>query len=114
MDEVLVTGLEKLIGFLESASPELWRILVKQAMVSGIQYVIGAIACAVIAAVCIRGLSRVSDSDLDSWDQDFLRFGLWIFTTITIPLGIIFAINAIGVLYNPEYHAIKGILEILR
>lgn len=114
MEDVLVTGLEKLIGFLESASPELWRILVRQAVVIGVQYSVGAIACAIIAIACIRGISRIKDSDLDGVDQDFLRVGLGLFTIVAIPVGIILAIDAIGVLCNPEYYAIKGILEILK
>ena len=116
MDEVLVTGLEKLIGFLESASPELWRILVKQAYVVGIQWIVGLISCVICVIVCRRVIHHLGTDEckLDSVDTDVTRMVTAIFMVIAIVLGVASLISAVGVLANPEYHAIRGIMSVLR
>jgi len=113
MDEVLTVGLEKLIVFLESASPELWRILVKQSFVEGWQAVAWAVAFVLVAVFCLYNARRLGRIGKRDYDQEQTRTFSWGGLVIAIAFAIAFVVAAAGVFYNPEYHAIKEMLELL-
>ena len=116
--EVLIT---KLIEFLESASPELWRILVKQSYVSGTQFLVGAFIGLffIIACVVLWTKTRRREEELEHVEghaeenfadaYDFSAIGIIIGALILV----IFLTIAIGRFANPEYHAVKEIIEML-
>lgn len=120
-------ALQKLIEFVENASPVIWQALVKQAYVDAVGQLLGAIFFGFMALQLFKvakgRLKRVAEmkganadpksydlySDMDS--QYFMYAGStvgWVLSFV-ITLSNIYA--AIGRFINPNYYAIQMILE---
>jgi hypothetical protein len=84
----------------------LWEVMLRQQVVHGVGYAIGAIMCLAVLIVCIVVFKR-SYGDRESL-ADVLSGLVGILAAgLLIPLTI----NAIGRFYNPVYYAIEMILS---
>lgn len=101
----------QLAEWVGDVAPELWAIMLRQALVQGWQSLFGATLSLVLLIVCIKGLVR-------SWDSEDLDDVLCIFLVLGVPLsGVIFiacALAAIGRLVNPSYYALLNIVNMFK
>lgn len=113
-DEVL--GLTKL-GIMEvwsriqQAAPELWRLVVRQKVIEGVELAVGALLSLVSLIVILyltpKWIKKDGDSD-GPWGLLIIGGG----GSLAIFIGCL--INAIDLLGNPSYWALKGILDMVR
>jgi uncharacterized membrane-anchored protein len=119
MDDLL----QKLVEWLESASPQLWAILLKQVQVNAVTNGIVCIICAGLV-VGVRMWLNVSwkawrnDETYDVWpDDEMLKIFEFLYLVMTGLCFLVVAANVIsivGAILNPEYQAIQLILAQLK
>lgn len=105
--------LSQLIEFIKNASPEVWRILQRQALLDALDFFIWATAFGGSSLALFR-LSKTLKPDVDSntYVEEFVGKVLsliigWIFTF----LAVYYAVAATKIVLNPDYHAIMLILS---
>lgn len=113
--------LQKLIEFLENASPLVWNTLIKQVYVeafSTIAWAILLIFFCIAALVVAQKLKIEGDKEITKgrYDEDNNPyFGMvWASRLASLILGIVsfsFVITAIQYIINPEYYAIQMIIK---
>jgi len=103
-----ITGiLQQLIDMVKSTAPVLWAIYVKQAYVVGFQYTLSAITLLAVGGyfyICSK------KSDLDDEDKTFFGF----LCASCILICVILIAISLGRFINPEYYAIKMLIDGLR
>lgn len=98
------TVIQQLIEMFKNATPELWKILIAQVQIEAIQTLVIAIFTTAIFVALIV-ISVICGRD----DSDY--YSLTILSTIGLALPIYMFIRYYGMIVNPEYYAIKIILE---
>jgi len=83
----------------------LWEVMLRQQVVHGVGYAIGAIMCLTVLIICIVVFKRSCDGCESIADILSGLIGIGA-AGLLIPLTI----NAIGRFYNPVYYAIEMIL----
>lgn len=105
MEEMIV----ELIEFLKNASPVIWESFVRQARIEGVSYIVWSL---ILFAVVFFGY-RVgrdlfeSDEEIDMW----FRFGSFAVCVGSGFLGIYYLIEGLMWLSNPEFYAIRYMIE---
>lgn len=110
------SALQKLIEWLETASPELWRILIRQVYVAATLDLLWAIGLSVAIILLTRKLAQYTHSeDYDCVDDETvlvvkigwtLLYGSWIAIAALVA-------SAAAMIANPEYAAIRDILRLV-
>jgi hypothetical protein len=108
-------GITKLSETMGVALPHLWEVLVRQQYVEGIIILLLWIPT-LFAAIGIYKLLKIGTSDDFDYAEALLTFVfsalvfLVIFSVILVGLST----SAIGKLMNPEYYAIKAVVEMVQ
>lgn len=119
MEEIGKEALLKLIEFIEGASPHLWLIVKRQVIVAAMQYLIWATLSAV-ASIAIYSVWHEYDKadrnkERDRYDSPYSHtWNLLILAGLELtPVSIFIAavISAISRFINPEFYAIKWLIE---
>lgn len=116
--------LYELIGWLKATSSVVWGALVKQVYANTFEIVAWAVISGFIAKVFFgvakKLLAKSKEDKRTAYRNDDMTDSDWATLSSSI-LGVVFAIIASGLLiyaakmlYNPEYYAIKMILDNLR
>ena len=110
MEDELMGLVSQLATWIGDVAPEVWAIMLKQAMVQGWQYLFGAIiGLAIIVAFIVVTIKTWEDS----LEEGFIV--LWCFGVIGgMATFISCTLSAIGHLVNPAYYALLNIRNIFR
>ena len=107
--------LQQLVEWFETASPQLWEILIKQVYVEATSDLVwGIIWLAVATALIFVGKwgwkcnEEHGDYNTD-WEWVFVPS--WVFSGILFPVGLAMLSSAIKWFVNPEFYAIRYILD---
>jgi hypothetical protein len=107
------TIVQQLIDFVKTASPLVWNILIKQVYSEAIADLIWAFGlggtCFVFVKVALYGFEKNKDDEFSDWS-----YGKWlgvIFATISGIISFSLIIGAVQWFANPEFYAIRFILE---
>src|SRR5690625_2832396 len=106
--EKIAEYIETLAAKLGVAAEHVYGVLVRQAFVDGVRGVIFAIVLAGVSYLMFRITTRVIRSE----DEAFAIFPIAAFV-ITLVMALVFMYNGIGQLINPEYYAIREILDVV-
>jgi len=107
MDELL----KQLIEYLQTVSPQLWAILLKQTYSNAFVQVLAGVLFLVPTFFCVRIVIKAYVEDaLDS------VIGITVICcgVVLLIFGISFLLSGVQGFYNPEYYAIAKIIELLR
>ena len=107
-------GVIEIYSKLQQVAPELWKLVVKQVKIDGVECFIGAffgfvalIYCFVVVRLVVKG-----DYSADT-EEGYMISGI-ISGFAGIILTPIFLINGLDYFLNPEYWALKDILNMIR
>jgi hypothetical protein len=116
-------ALQKLIEFLQNASPLVWHVLVKQVYVEAIAmfaWAIGLIVLCIVFAKVTKycGKKFAEEKAKDRYDSNEFEYGMseGFCVTGSVLSGVIAfgcLVTAIQYLVNPEFYAIRYIIESL-
>jgi len=98
--------LGELVTFVKTASPEVWRILIKQVYIIAAQNLIGVGVCVTLAVLLFKAAKSTTLAYHEDDGVDYLM--VMIFSIATILLAA-----AIARLINPEFYAIQYLLQSL-
>ena len=108
--------LSKLIEFVEMASPQVWAMAQRQVYVVALQNAIWGILCLIGAVVLVKlAINRWEEHKGDRYDMNdaaavFSAAGAGI-----LVIGVVVACNnLIATLVNPQYQAIRMILDLVK
>lgn len=113
MSEELI---KRLIEFLETASPFVWQVVNKQVLVLTIQSIFWCIVTAVIAFVCAiwakkeYAKHKEEPQDMHEIYVVFLSIG----AAFALIVAFCLASEVVGYLINPDYRAIKIMLDLIK
>lgn len=112
MQETLI----KLVEWVESASPELWRIAMKQAYVELWQTILGIVFCVVSVAVMLRAASWCQKKGNEATDDNSTALGMgrvlaWICAAIAAIIVLCLLVDLSRFL-NMEYVAIQKLMKL--
>lgn len=109
---------QKLIEFVQNASPVVWNAALKQVQVDAVLYFIGAVVFLVLTIGCIS-LTRWSNNkkkEATDWNESDYDLGIYfgaagavLFTLCTVG----FICEMVVRLINPTWYAIQNILNLL-
>ena len=105
--------LKELIEFIKDASPQLWAILIKQVYVEAVSFLIWGI----VLSVSVYFLVKFSNYCREQHKKD--KYEMWdagavltcIVSIIAAPAALSFLISAMKWFSNPEFYAIRYILQ---
>lgn len=108
--------MQELIAFLKEASPAVWQTLLKQVYVEAAGQIAWALAMAVICVLLVKlGLyakRQYAKDDYSLWDV-----GQWASFCGALITGLVafgLCVSAVQWLINPEFYAIRYIIQSLR
>lgn len=114
MEEQIIS---ELINFVKEASPELWRIAVRQSFVSAAQQglaCVGLLVAAIYSIIMNRRMLRNKDEDRyhsTDYYAGAVVFGVLAF--IFLFFFIMILGEVVGYVLNPEYYAIKSLTDLV-
>lgn len=104
-----------MVGKFMNISPQIYRFYLRQAIL--VNGVIGAIVCVVFLVLGWKGILwiiRQTDSDdADYYDEPLYLMGFVVCGAVML-ISVICLIDAVGHLVNPNYYAIRSIIETLK
>lgn len=117
-EETITKYIDQLAQSLNVASEHVYEALIKQAMVSGITSIVWAVifGIATVIVLCVGFMSAKREYDRYGFDHDVfmtILFTLIAASFTVIPFGISVE-NALTALLNPEYWAIKEVLNAIK
>jgi hypothetical protein len=107
MDELL----KQLIEYLQTVSPQLWAILLKQVYSNAAVQIVAGIIFLTATFFCIKICVRAYKAEALSSVSGILCLCCGV--TLLI-FGVCFLLSGAQGFYNPEYYAITNIIELLR
>lgn len=109
MDEILI---EKLIDFVENASPYVWEVVQKQVFVYVLQC---AIWCGIAAFVTMALVRHYKKANLeDKYRDDFDNVLEMICIGVTGFVALALFTHVVSFLANPDYYAIKKLTDFIK
>ena len=110
MEDELMGLVSQLATWIGDVAPEVWAIMLKQAMVQGWQYLFGAIiGLAIIVAFIVVTIKTWEDS----LEEGYIV--MWFFGVVGgAVVFIACTLSAIGHLVNPAYYALRNIADMFR
>ena len=117
MEDELMGMVLQLAGWVEGVAPEVWAIMMRQALVQGIKNIFG-VVIALVMTICLTLVFKGCYKQYkDEYDSLLLEMGMT-FSGIGIGISVIvFCVmlaDAIGYLFNPQYYALKGIIALFK
>lgn len=113
--------LQKLIGYLETASPELWRIASRQVEVQIWRQEFGLFIFGTVAAIALVGLCwsiYKRNWQENDWESNQFYEGVIMVGCIALIIaGVISAalyINLVSMQMNPDYYAILELMKLVK
>ena len=108
--------IQRLVEFVEKAAPVMWEAAYRQVYVNILQNTIYGLFFLVGAIVCYMfGRYWKNREAKSSWDEENYTLYMLIFLTvglIALFLSFLFFVPAIGGLINPDYYAIKNLINL--
>lgn len=97
------------------ASEHVYGLLVKQAIVSGVLDLIFGVALIIATYVLVRMSIWLATSE-KAYDNDLEPYGVFtgIGALVALIFGIVCMYSGVGELINPEYYAIKEIMDVFK
>ena len=118
MDEVLKEGLLKLIEVVETAAPQLWAIGVRQATIQGIGFLMALLSLAVLTAYLLyRGAKLLQEykiTEYQHYSDKEVVFVLFAGGISGLVVTLMLAYSTIGRFLNPQYYAIKVLMDLVK
>lgn len=99
--------LSELVKFLQEVSPLVWQSLIKQVYSEAFS----ALIWGVVFLVASVFLFRFSKARLKENDTDFPAIITYIVSIVSFPVSLLLLTDAIQRFINPEYYAIRFILQ---
>lgn len=110
--------IEELAQSLRVAAEHVYGLLVRQQVISGIVTVVSILlAGVVLVAVFSKLLKRqkeVSEEGYDTTEHEFAIVFLGIVLAVVIVVSIIIVPSSVNQIFNPEYYAIKEIMDVFK
>ncbi|MGT4651532.1 hypothetical protein [Bacillus cereus] len=109
--------IDKLAAKLGVAAEHVYGVLVKQAVANGVSEIGGGLMLIAVAVVVSVIMFRtIKNSDLDYWDVEWAAvLGLTcLFVVLPVIISYFLMASGIKATINPEYYAIKEILETVK
>ncbi|MCU7556587.1 hypothetical protein [Macrococcus capreoli] len=119
MKEETMKYIDQLAKSLNVASEHVYEALLKQAVVSGIMSIVCAIVMLIVTIALVLVIRKAwikaeYDPYFDSGDAAMCTFVVGIVLFIVVCVGICAAENGVTALVNPEYWAIKEVLNAIK
>lgn len=114
--------LERLIDFVEGASPVVWEAAMKQVQVSLIQSLMWVVFFIISASVCFylgrwqwKWYKELTEGGRRGRgdDHDAMAVVLWIIAAFLLIVAFMGIVSSLGRIINPEYYAIKELVGFL-
>jgi hypothetical protein len=105
--EMIDTLLTQLIDFVKATSPILWETLVRQVYVETLGCALTGIFAMALASLCFVAGKRCNVSDGDR----SVQVVIWIVAIGFLGVGGMFLFSALAHILNPNYYAIRIIIE---
>ena len=105
--------LERLIDFIENASPVIWEAATKQVAVQAASHLMWA-TLLFVATLALLYVAKKSwkEREYNSNEELFVVFS--ILAAATGILGLVLCTHGVSLLMNPEYYAIDNLLDLLQ
>lgn len=109
--------IDKLAAKLGVAAEHVYGVLVKQAVVGGVISTVMMISAIIVAALLMKSFSKKSREfqkrfgDDDTNPYQILQWGTGLLTAVLCIVSLVNGPEMIGKIINPEYYAIKEILD---
>ena len=112
MDELL----KKLVEWLQTASPYLWAILLKQVYVNAAVSFLWSVFIGALTVIAYKSGRYVREEQPCSYsgDNETLSVLLYILSFVLLVLTVVFLTDVVQNVANPEYKAIELILSKLK
>jgi len=113
------SALQELIEFVKSASPVIWQALYKQVYVEALSFLIWAIGLAFVAIMLVRfakfaNSKKVQEEEYGKYtDWGVVSYASYVSASIVGLIAFALLVSAIKWASNPEFYAIRFILESL-
>ena len=119
MEDELMGMVLQLAGWVEGVAPEVWAIMMRQALVQGIKNIFG-VVIALVMTICLvlafkkfckmYGNDEYEYSMIPEMGMTFSGIGIG----ISVIVFCVMLADAIGYLFNPQYYALKGIIALFK
>lgn len=118
-EETITKYIDQLAQSLNVASEHVYEALIKQAMVSGIMYIVWASVMFGLVAICYKAIVNAwRRADEDSWydtgDATIFSIPTAFGLAVALIWGLCATEFALTALLNPEYWAIKEVLDAVK
>lgn len=105
---------------LQKVAPELWRIMIRQQYANAISYLVvpwglvllGMVLYYLVGKIISEGNADFNNMNPQAW-RVVGRTGLFVASGIVSIVAVFQSVNAVKILINPEYYAIKDLLAVL-
>lgn len=108
MEQTLV---EKLIEFVENASPVIWEAMYRQVYINAIYQGLAGAVLVCLAVVFFTVFKRTYKKD--GFDNDAACVAI-ILSVASAIVGAAFLVSVIGPMVNPNYYAIDNLLDLVK
>jgi uncharacterized membrane protein len=115
MSDKLANVIAKLAHELGVAAAHVYGVLVRQAIVEGVQDIVLAVILGTVSTVLIKLAVWMFRKYSDNYDEGWQIGGVFVViaAVVAVSLAITSLYLGIGELLNPEYYAIKDVLDAL-
>ena len=103
MEEQLQTLFTELVRFTKAVSPEIWAILIKQQIISGISIIF----CSSISIALFLWVFK--EGKKDNWESEGWAIGSLVLGGVMIGTILIMLAEGIPRLLNPDYYALMSL-----
>ncbi len=110
IEEVMSTKLIELIEKFETVAPNIWDIMVRQVVVEGAINLVVTIVC-LLLLLAVKPLWKLAE--VPERDMVPAAIVLGFFAVIPAAFGLANLLRGLARLLNPEYHAIKLLMDLV-
>ncbi len=113
MEEELTKAVIDLVKGIKSVAPEVWAIAVRQSYVNAFKYLAGFFVAIIVSIILGRYFYRMIGKEKTGEEEVLMLVSAFfgIFTTFS---AIMFFVDGVSFILNPEYYAIKLLMEIVK
>jgi len=109
IDEVL----QKFIEFVQNASPYIWQTLIKQVYVEAFGYLLFGVGLTAVSVILFKVGEKayIKAQNERFYDGELLYFLSFAFSGVAGFVAFLFLVSAVKWFVNPDFYAIRFILE---